>query len=348
MNIQKSHESGLVVPPNIAGTVVIVDGLPGCGKTMLTAIIGTLARVQLMKFNYHFEHVCALHHLNLIDENTAAALLRIQTDLDLHNGMMARDTNFRFSDLSSVWSHSKALQYLIRAFGPGDAAVISRIQRENPIFHLATHAALGVSEPIFAALGNRLRMVEVVRHPLYMLKQWYIWMPRAGVDPRMFGLWVRYGDHSVPSFAHGWEDLFLRSSIMDRSIYGIENRWSLGVRRLSQLSEEDRSLVMMIPFEKFVIDPTPFIHNLENFIGTTTTSSTKRTMKQQKVPRTMYAEGVGFSIYKQYGWEPPDPGATEQQELDKRMAFAESEASPEALAVLKRLCERYEAEYLPQ
>jgi hypothetical protein len=336
----------IVREPHIAGTVAIINGLPGCGKTLMTAIVGTLERVELMRYNFHLEHVCVLWHLGALAEDAAIALLRLQTDLDLYDGTMGRETNFRFSDISSPWTNGRMLRYVARLFQAGDAAAVERIKTQRPILHLATHSLLGVGGVLLKALGARLRFVEVVRHPLYMIKQWYMWMPRVGTDPRMFGLWIEHRGAALPWWARGWEELFLESNRMDRTIYAIETQWRMAMETLDTMSPEERASVLVVPFERFVVSPEPYLDELQRFLGTSVTAETRRMMKRQNVPRQMYAEGIPLKIYKQYGWEPPEKGSDEARELARRREWVMAEASVAALKTLDELSESYEAHYL--
>lgn len=332
--------------PYMAAQIVIVNGLAGCGKTMLVPIVGSLPRVELMRFNYHLETVCILCFLNKITEDAAVGMIRMQTDIDLYHGMMSRETNFRFSDLSSVWMNARPWRYLKRLFLAGNEAVMPRIKEERPILNLVNHHLLGVSDPLFKALGDRLTLIELVRHPLYMIKQWYTWMPREGNDPRVFDVWIEYKGQAIPWMALGWEDLYLRSNWMDRTIYGIENQWRLGMKALKNMPDGDRRHVLIVPFEQFVLNPDPFMRQIEELLGTRADTATCRMMKKQNVPRKRYAEGIGLKIYKLYGWEPPASNATERDEFAKRRAFVASEATPKALKVWDQLCEEYESAYM--
>jgi len=332
--------------PYMAAQIVIVNGLAGCGKTMLAPIVGSLPRVELMRFNYHLETVCIMRFLDKIAEDAAVGMIRMQTDIDLYHGIMSRETNFRFSDLSSVWMNARPWRYFKRVFMAGNEAVMPRIKEERPILNLVNHHLLGVSGPLFKALGDRLTFIELVRHPLYMVKQWYTWMPREGVDPRVFDVWIEHRGQAIPWMAVGWEDLYLESNPMDRTIYGIENQWRLGMKALKNMPEARRDRVLMVPFEQFVLHPDPFMRRIEQLLGTRADGATRRMMKKQNVPRKMYAEGIGLKIYRYYGWEPPEPNSTEDDELAKRRAFVAAEATPEALKVWDRLCEEYESTYM--
>ena len=43
--------------------VVIVDGFPGCGKTMMSPIISSFDRVEIMQYSPPFEQICELFFL---------------------------------------------------------------------------------------------------------------------------------------------------------------------------------------------------------------------------------------------------------------------------------------------
>lgn len=345
-SVQSETRMRVVRPQHIADRVVIVNGLGGCGKTLVAPIVGSLASVELMKYDYQLEHACMLHYLNVLDAETAAALVRNYTDLDLYHLMMSRETNFRPSDLSGVTMNARPWRYVRRLFLPEGEEAVDRVRRERPILHLVTHHLLGISGPLFDGLGERVRFIEVVRHPLYMVKQWYQWMPRVDADPRVFLLRYEYKGQPLPWFVRGWEEQYLRSGLMDRVIYGLEHQLALGEQRRQDLSDRQRRQVMIIPFEQFVTHPGPFLQQLELFLGSRVTPATRRMMKKQRVPRKMYAEGIGLPIYKSYGWRPPAKGADEQREFEARRRYAAELASPEAMTVLDRLSAAYEATYL--
>ena len=345
-NLEINDQREIVRPPHLAEKIVFVDGIPGCGKTMMAPIVGGLARVELVQYSYQVEYICSLQFLGKIDDAAAAALIRMFTDLQLYNSMMSRETNFRVSDLSGVRLNPRSWKYLLRLFLPGDAVVLDRIHQERPILNLVTHCLLPISLPIFAALNDRVRIIEVERHPLYMLKQQFKYMPRYGTDVRDFNIWFNHEGQTLPWFANGWEKKFFESCPMNQAIYLMDEMHRLMENVLSKLTEQQKTQVLFIPFERFVTDPWPFMERLESFLDTKVTNTTRRVMKQQKVPRKMYSEGIDLRIYKKYGWEPPKEGADEAEEFERRRQFAAEHATVEAMDVLDRLCNDYEGKYL--
>ena len=332
--------------PHLVDRVIFVGGHPGCGKTLMTPIVGSLARVEIQKANYFLEHICSLRFLDRIDDQVATVLIRMLTDLDLYHLMMSRETNFRFSDLTSVFKNPGTLRYIRRLFQPGDAVARERIKTTKPILQILAHNLLVLSPSLFKALGDRLRVLEVVRHPLYMIKQWYLYIERYGTDVRDFTICFDYEGNSLPFFASGWEEKYVRANSMDKVIYSIEHLSLLGERVLHNLPEREKKQILVVPFERFVLDPWPYLRRLESLLETEVTSLTRRELKRQKVPRKMIADGIALPIYKEYGWEPPKKNSNEAKELGERREFAAQHASREAMEVLDRLSIEYEQKRL--
>ncbi len=336
----------VIRPPHLAERVVCVDGLPGCGKTLLSAIVSALDRVEVEKYNYPLEYICALRYLGRITDDAAVAMVRMLTDLDLYDLSASRETNFRPADLSSAFRHPRAWRYLRRLFQPDGEASMRRIARERPILNLITHNLLPISEPLIEALDDRLVIVEVVRHPLYMLKQWFLYIARYGTDVRDFTIWVEAGERAVPWFAQGWEVRYLSCDQMDRVIYAIDHLGRLRNTILNHVSAAQAGRIVTIPFEQFVLEPWPYLHQLERVMGTTMTSATRRELRRQRVPRRLIADGLELKVYRDNGWQPPQRGATEADELSLRRQFAAAQATPAAMEVLDRLCREYEVAHL--
>jgi hypothetical protein len=58
--------------------LVLVDGQPGCGQTLFTAIVAALERVELLNYSCELENLCALNYLNKISEDVVESMIRIQ------------------------------------------------------------------------------------------------------------------------------------------------------------------------------------------------------------------------------------------------------------------------------
>jgi hypothetical protein len=258
---------------------------------------------------------------------------------------MSRGVNVRFTDFTSIFRNTGTWRYLCRLVQAGDAASVERIRREQPILQLTLHNALSFGQPLFEALGDRLRVLEIIRHPLYMIKQGSIYYQRYGTDPRELSFWIVCQGYALPYFAYGWEERYVAANPMDRVIYSMERLGVVADEVMRGLSAGQQAQALTIPFEPFVLDPAPWLRRMELFIGAHTTSETVRHLKRQRVPRARIADGLPLPVYKRFGWEGADQRLDERAELDKRRAFAAQHASAEGMEVLDRLCADYEARW---
>lgn len=330
---------------HLAEKVVFVDGLPGCGKTLFSTLIAALDRVELLSYAYEIEHCCSLYHLDKIAMDAAKALIRIQADLKLYNIMMGRDLNFRPTDLSSALKNHNPARYFQRLFAAGDEAIPGIIEKEQPILNLAVHNLISYSYPIWEALGERCVFVEIVRHPLYMVRQQSLNMEKLLEDARDFTVYFSYKNRELPYYVQGWEDAYINSTPMERAVHLIDQLTSKARQVKQGLKQQHKDHVITIPFEPFVLDPDPWMRKVADLLQTNITEVTRRVMSEQNVPRERVAQGIDIEIYRRCGWVPPQQGASERDELLIRREDVAQQSSVEVMKIMDRLSDEYERDY---
>ncbi len=329
-------------PNHLAPQIVIVDGQGGCGKTMLSPIIASLDRVELLTYAYGMEHVCAMHHLNKMALDASVTMVRMLTDLQLYNTMMSREINFRPSDLSSAFRDVDPWRYIWRLWQKGDQEVPRRILEQRPILHLTTHNLLPIANPVFAGLQGRLVFIEVVRHPLYMIKQQaHDYEHLKAEDVRNFTASFTYDKHQLPFYAAGWEKQYIYSTAVEKAIYSIAHLSA----KAAQARREHQGVVITVPFEDFVLRPWGYMERMTTALGVDISDRTRRMMTKQKVPRQKIADGIALKIYQRYGWV-PSQASSEREELNLRREWACKGTKPEAIKVLDELSAHYEQEFM--
>ena len=343
--MQFNKEIKVIRQKQLTEKIVIVDGQPGCGKTMLSPIITTFQRVELLSYAFEVEFICRLFHLNKIDSDAAIAMVRMLVDHKLYQTMMGRDTNFRYSDLSSVFQDANPWRYFQRIFQKGDLEIPKRIINEKPILNLTTHDLLSMSEPILYGLGEEVVFVEVVRHPLYMVRQQQLNMERLVDNARDIQINIEYQGRQLPYFSQGWEEKFIKANSMEQAVYCIEKTTMATNQKRKMWKERNQRSILTIPFEKFVIDPWPYLKEIEEKLETKIGRRTNKIMKKQNVPRKILADAPSFEIYERCGWEPPTEGS-EENELTKRRDIVAKNSSPEVLEIMDKLSQEYFHDYL--
>jgi len=337
--------SNVVRSKYLAEKVVFVDGLPGCGKTLFSTVISAMDRVELLSYSYEIEHICQLYYLDKITIDAAKIMVSMQTDLRVYNTMMGRDVNFRPSDLSSVIRNSNPAKYFQRLWSDGDEQIPALIQQERPILNFSVHNMLAYSVPVWEALGNRCVFIEIVRHPLYMVRQQLLNMENLIGDVRDFTVYYENNGHELIYYAKEWESNYINSSPIDRVVHFIDNLTKKTSTVKNELEKKYKANVITIPFEPFVLNPDRWMEKIADILETNILNVTRKVMKEQNIPRNMVAQGVDLDIYRRCGWKPPENDTNERDELNIRREDIVREASNSCVDILDRLCEEYEAEY---
>tara|TARA_B110000008_G_scaffold272180_1_gene304553 strand:- start:3313 stop:4335 length:1023 start_codon:yes stop_codon:yes gene_type:complete len=319
--------------------VVIIDGFPGCGKTMLSPIISSMDNVEIMQYAPLIEQMCELYGLNSIEEDIAKSMIKMNADLLIYNVMMGRNSNCRPSDLSSIFRHNFLL-HLKRMISKGDEYIPDLILKKRPILQLTTHMLLPHAKLLMDTFGQKLAFIEVIRHPLYVILQQELNLRKIGDDgdSRMQHIRYRFNNNEYEFYCKNREKDYDEANSFERAIYSIQ--WYYSKIFLDQNKD-----ILVIPFEKFVIDPSQYMTLLTKMLGQDITNKVTKEMKKQKVPRSQLSDGPALDIYKRCGWTPPQ-FYSEEKELLARREVVLKNVSPKALAILDDISNKYSAKYL--
>lgn len=276
----------------IVPLVVFVDGISRSGKSMLCPILSSFERVEIERAEEIIEYVGALYGIGKISRDVAVTLLRLETDMHLYNSMIGRNTNFRFNDHSSVWKSSVVFRYLKRVVAADGQRVLERIERERPIYQNQTHDQLAHFELFDEAFGGRLRIVEMIRHPVDLMDSWMRrgWGTRFGEDPLALTIGIDHRGIELPYYALGWEDEYVTATPLGRVVRMIAHLWYANRCVYDTLTGEQGRRVFVIPFEDFVQRPEPYLGPLAAFVGSRPTRRTSAALGRERCPRTYSVE----------------------------------------------------------
>lgn len=328
----------LVRPARICERLVVVDGLPGCGKTMLSAVIGSLDRVEHLKYSPEIETYSLLNFFEKIDTKTATNLIQYQLDMIAYNQIMAREMNFRFSDLSSAFKSIHKVKYFKRLFGPGDEAVPNLIKKQKPVIHLVTHCLSAYAQPLLSQFKSEMLLINFHRNPLYMIKQNMWNMENLLNDMRDFHLYYDNNESKYPYFFFGQEDLMLSANPLEKAIYFLQ--WSRKNALKNNLNEVNPSHYYELTFESFVNNPFSHLQEIEKKLCTKQTTHTSKVLKREKIPRKVLSHGRDMPIYRRVNWERTSALSTED-EINELYQWIIEKISKEASNALDWLLEDY-------
>jgi hypothetical protein len=273
--------------------------------------------------------------LKKIEADAADTLLKIYADLSQYNNLIGREVNLRWNDASGPSNNTDTFKYILRMFSKEGDTIVKDINERNLALNILSHLIFPVSKPLVKAYGSRLKIIEMVRHPVYMVQHWYSYLSRFDGE-REFTICFDYNRQKVPWFAETWQDKFVEMSIMDRSLHSIIFLYELLFESLSTLNKESTN-TMVITFESFVMNTENELKRLQDFLGRSHSAKIKKILKQQKVPRNLLSQGIGRAGY---GWKKSDADS-EKKEYDHKLEFIRKKASENTLLEFDKLIKKY-------
>jgi hypothetical protein len=289
MNLDLKHFN------SFTNDIIVVDGFWGGGKSVVTSIIGSMARVEKKKVEHVYEYVCIAHSTGKMNTDAASAFLKIYADLSQYNNLIGREVNLRWSDDSGLRNNPGSLTYLKRLFHPGGDSVADQISERNLALLIASHELISVSDLLYESYGSRLKLVEVVRHPVHLfnnVRDYTAEFERT----REFTLSFEVSGVKVPWFAADWADEFVSSSITDRALLSIARMQSGMFSSIDSINAVQKPL-LVLSFENTVLRPEDSIEKLEIFLNRPRTRRTNRVLRQQNLPRKQISAGKATSSF---------------------------------------------------
>ncbi len=272
----------------LAENVVFVDGISGCGKSMIAPVLSSLKRGELWMLDHIFEYSLIMHSMGLMSLEAAETMIKIFIDHDSYNLMIGRNINTRSSDDSSAQKNKMYERYQRRINEQDGDIIIDKMKKEKPINFFMSHYILNESKPLFSALKERLKLFIVpVRHPYWTIENWINqdWDNKMGSNPRDVAIAYEFNKNIYPWHVKGWEEKYDQLNNFERAIETI-NRLSFDQSKIDKkFSVAQKEKIMIISFEKFATDPQNYLQSINKILDTETTSKTESVMSSMNLPR---------------------------------------------------------------
>lgn len=284
--------------------IVFIDGLWGCGKSLIGPIIAGMEKVEKPTVSSIFENISILLNQNKITFDAADTLFKVYLDDLTYNNQLGRNINLRMHDDSGVINNPNFIKDFKKLFIK-ELDLDSNKFKET-IISIMGHMVLISSDRLFNLPDKNIRFIEILRHPLYVFDHWYSFLNRFN-DKKILNLALYENNNKIPWFAESWKEDFVNSNNYDRCLLSIIFCYELLFEKLKAYSSKENFLALS--FESIVYDTENKLSVLSKFIGRPYGSSLKRILKNQFIPRKTLSSGKGYS---NYGWN----SGSKNEELD--------------------------------
>jgi hypothetical protein len=315
--------------------VIFVDGLWGTGKSVIMPIIGGMDRMEKPRSDPSYEWLCALGSYKKIEPDALTALLNTYADMHQYHNRIGREVNLRWADETGLKNNPGSFKYIKRLLGSEGESMTKDIEQRNLGLLIMSHMILPVSYPLVDAFGSRLKIIEIVRHPLYIVRHWYNYFKRNPKE-REFTISFDCEGEKIPWFAGTWKEEYVNCSLIDKCLASIIFLFNALFEGIDKLKEKNQD-ILVISFESFVLEPQENLKNLESYLGRKHHKNIKAILKKQNVPRKQVVGMKGIALY---GWKPSE-SKSDAEEYAKQMEFICREGSKEYIEKFNTLISMY-------
>lgn len=318
--------------------VIFIDGLWGTGKSLLGPIVSGMDGVERVKVESIYEYVSWLFHLEKIDEDGAVWLLRTYADCSQYHNRIGREINLRWSDDTGLRNAPDKLALVRRLFGPEGDGKVEEINGRNLAYCGMSHMLMLAPDLLLPAYGPRVKVIEMVRHPLYMVGHFASYLTRFE-SPREFTMACYRGHAKVPWFVQGHEDRFVRANPTERAVLCIAHLYPWLDKKMES-SRKDGLALLDFSFEEAVFETQTMVRKLEQFTGRAHHPRLAALLRKQKLPRETISKGTGHAVY---GWQKTDK--SEREVYMDMLAKVRSECSADTQDEMGRVISWYNRKY---
>ena len=285
---------------DFSNDVIVVDGLWGSGKQLVSTLVGAYNQVEHFKTNPDYDYVCALDYLEALSRNASATLLQLIAGRNQYYNLIGREINLRWRDETGPRFHTTPIRYFSRLFSKDDEGIAKTINEQNIANNIMTHCIFPVAKPFLEAFGSRLKFIEVVRHPLHLVTHWARFLESSSWRRvREINLTVDCNGYKVPWFANTWAEEFAQAKTFDQALLSVTFLCNWVIDTL-ETSLDHAEYLHFIQFENLVLNPISELELLGTFLGRAQTKGMSKVMRQNSIPRKNIADGPRMG--QSYRW----------------------------------------------
>ena len=261
----------------LAPNIIIVDGYSASGKGMLCKYIQSFNYVQKMCVDHTFHEIAFLSENGFLDTDISEYLFILKLNESYENNLLSRNLNFRPFDDSSIFQYSEPMEYIKRLFKK-DGKNIFNLSNTKDHFLLMSHFSMPSLSFFFKTLGDKLKFINIVRHPVYYYKHWlYLFDLISDKNNRSHKFLNEYKNKLFYWFEDPVKTYDM--SYNERFISAFLNLNKLSVYKKRKLNQRQLSQFMSISFENLVMNTNKVEKELIKFLSLDTSKNTNKIKK---------------------------------------------------------------------
>ena len=266
--------------------VLLIDGITRSGKFLLGNVLQGIEGIEHYQYFGILEHIPFLVKLNMMEVETAKAIIRCQIDNFTYDHMVGRNLNFRKIDKSSIYNVPNVKRYLDSLEKEDDGDAMKIIQNPDTYFPFIAHETLP-NIAIYFDIYPKLKVVHIERNPIDLTYSWY----KRGLgkrwanDPKLFTIAIEGPKGPRPWFFCDLAEDYENLPEIDRVIHSISNIVKMSKKSYDDLNAKQKGNIFFISYEGLLSNIDDEVGALAGFFGKQINVDMEVIRQREKLPK---------------------------------------------------------------
>ena len=152
--------------------LILVTGTHTSGKSMISPVIASLKKVEILRKIYYLDQLANLHFFNKLKFKTAKFMANHILDLSYYEQLIGRNMNFRHEDETSVANSKDPKFFVKRLKVKKGSQILKKHKKINTHMLLDTHDGIWFNK-FWLNLGiKNLKIINICRNPIDVVNSW--------------------------------------------------------------------------------------------------------------------------------------------------------------------------------
>ena len=321
------------------GRILLIDGMTGTGKNMISRVIDGYPNNHNPIFSYELEQLCIAWSQKKIDLDANIALIRMHIDKIRYNFSVSRELNFRPSDLTSIFRSKKRNIYIKNLLKNRENTNLKDKEFLSKNLCIITHQLLGASQVMDLAFPQRVLRIFTIRHPIYLYQHWLNYIPKHGTDPKDITVWNDHKGVPIPWFAKDYGELYSNASYSDKAAIVLSDMVNKSIDYIESKQSDEKFQV--IDFENFVIHPHIYLTRIDSLLGENFPDKNKKILTKENIPRNHINSARNLPIYRRSNYGAFVSKNSHKEDYEERLTFIFKSLSNDCKLRFLQSVERY-------
>ena len=318
---------------NFENDIVIIDGLWGSGKSLLSPIVSGMDNMVKTILVPYIDQINILINESYIEKSVGNSFITNELDRLIYENQMGRNLNYRIHDVSGLMNNPNILKDIKRLFKKD--IDYTQDDFKNSAISIMTHMFLISNDSIIEKKDNNIMLIECVRNPVFAFDHWFNFLKRFN-DKKIFHLGYYRDNKKIPWFARTWAEKFDTLNEYDKTLASMIYCYNKLFSRYKKLHKN--SNIFFLPFESLVYDTDKALKEISVFTGRDYGKDLNKILKRQKIPRKNMLNGTGYS---KYGYKKSYSSISDKKFLEIHLEILEKECDNNILRDYKDIINNY-------